>query len=74
MKNKETLTTKTFNFDPDESEKTWIAKAVKGDWDAKISLAYRNILYDTERAMWVRVPEEDFDRRRSNPRNNKSKG
>jgi len=54
-----------FNFTPDAFEQERIQKATRGDWDAMIDLAYRDILYDALREAWVRVPEEDFDRRRS---------
>lgn len=62
------ITTRTLNFEPDAFEAERIKKASKtGDWDAMIDLAYRNILYDDQKSVWVRVPEEDFDRRREQP-------
>jgi hypothetical protein len=59
------LSTRTFNFAPDAFESERIQKASQGNRDASGDLAYRDILYDAGRAMWVRVPEADFDRRRT---------
>jgi hypothetical protein len=61
------MTTRPFNFIPDTFLLERIKKAAQGDWDAGIDLAFRNILYDDVRQMWVLLPEEDFDRRRSSP-------
>ncbi len=60
------ITTQAFNFTPSAFELKLIQEYARTqDWDAGIDLAYRNILYDELRSMWVRVPEPDFDRRRS---------
>lgn len=58
--------TQAYNFEPDAFELERMRQVARTqDWDAGIDLAFRNILYDNERAMWVKCPEPDFDRRRS---------